>query len=171
MRASALFRLLGDVRRGDIRQRRLRRNALRNRFAVVTLVRTRGRCRRGNNEDYAAETATLLDYCAGTRSRRSRMKTATGRTSEATVPRRHWVGLFRACLRLSPRVVISAEQITEVAQLTRARARFLRRWWRLVCARGRFRQSENKSRAAWMTWPLNHIAATDLRAEFHGPRT
>ena len=51
------------------------------------------------------------------------------------------------------RGVKSAEQITEVGQLTRPLVRFLRHPWRLLCVRGRFRNSGNRSRSARMAWP------------------
>ena len=66
--------------------------------------------------------------------------------------------------QFSLRAVDSAEQITEMGRLTRARIRFLRRRWCLLCAIGRFRNSEKKGRSARMARSLNHIAATDLRA-------
>ena len=66
--------------------------------------------------------------------------------------------------QFSPRVANSAEQITEVRQLTRPPVRFLRHPWRLLRARGRFRRSENQGDSAQMAWSLNHIATADLRA-------
>ena len=159
-----MFRLIRDVRRGAPQRRRRRRRASLNFVADVSLVRPRGRCRRGNNEGDSAETATSPNCWAAIGLRRSRMKTATGHTREATVPRRHLVGPFRACLRFFPRAVNAAEQITEVRRLTRALVRFFRHRWRLLRAVGRCWTSENGGRSARMAWSPNHIANTDPRA-------
>ena len=61
-------------------------------------------------------------------------------------------------------MVNSAEQITEVDQLTRALVRFLRHPWCLLGALVRFRNSENKGESSQLAWPTNHVATTDLRA-------
>ena len=159
-----LFRLLGDGRWGTTRRRRLRRSALLNVFASVASVRLRGRRRRGNNRGDTADTASLLNYCAGVGLRCAMMKTTTGHIAEAAFPERRLVGLFRACLRFTPRVVNSAERITELGRLTRAVARFLRHPWRLLGPMGRFRRSENQGDSAQMAWSLTHIATTNLRA-------
>ena len=74
-----------------------------------------------------------------------------------------WFDCFSRVCASPPRVVNSAEQITEMGRLARALVRFLRHPWRLLRAGGRFRDSENKGRAARMAGSLNHIAATDLR--------
>ena len=159
-----MFRLLGDVRRGTQQRRRNRRSDSLKFFADVTLVRPRGRCRRGNNKGDTAETATSLNYFAGMGLRCARMKTTAGYITEAALPKRHLIGLFRACLSSPPRVANSAEQITEVDQLTRALVRFLRHPWCLLGALVRFRNSENKGESSESAWPTNHVATTDLRA-------
>ena len=159
-----MSRLLGDVRRGTPRRRRFRRSASPNFFAGGTLVRPRGRSRRGNNRGEPADTASFLNYFAAIDLRRNREKTATGYVTEATFPERHLVGLFRACLHFFPRVVNSTERITELGQLTRALVQFLRHPWRLLGAIGRFRRSGNQGGSAQTEWSPNHIAATDLRA-------
>ena len=92
------------------------------------------------------------------------MKNATGHKTEAALPKRHLVGLFRACLRFSPRVVNAAEQITELGQLTRPLVRFLGHPWRLFRAGGRFQRGENRGDPAQVAWSPNRIATTDLRA-------
>ena len=164
MRASVSSRLLGVARRGATRRRRNRRSASPDFFADVTPGCKGGRCQRGNNQGDTAETATSLNYFAAIGLRRARMKTATGHARGATVSRRHLVGLFRASFLSLPRVVNSAEQITELGRLTRPLVRFLRDPWCLLRAIVRFRNSDNKGRSAWVAWSLNHIAATDLRA-------
>ena len=151
-------------RRGATHRRRLRRSAALNLFADVTLVRAKGRCRRGNNKGVSAETAASLNYFAGVGLRCTRMKTATGHTRGSTAPRRHLVGLPRACLCLYPRVLDSAEQITEPGRLTRVLVRFLCRCLRLLRARGRFRQSGNQGFFKQTAWSPNRNATTDLRA-------
>ena len=177
-RASVSFRLLGHVRRGTTQRRRNRRSASPNFFADVTPGCKGGRCQRGNNQGDIAKTATSFNYFAAIILRRARMKTATGHARGATVSRRHLVGLFRASFLSLPRVVNSAEQITEPGRLTRAPVRlthftfrltrapgrFLRRRWCLLSAIDRFRRSENKGRAAPVAWSLSNIATTDLRA-------
>ena len=75
-----MLRLLGDVRRRETQRRRLRGSASLNFFVDVTLVRTRGRCRRGNSKGDIAETATPLNYCASIGLRRSRKKTVAEHT-------------------------------------------------------------------------------------------
>ena len=120
------------------------------------------------------------------------MKTAARHISEAAPPKRHLVGLFRACSSYPPRVVKSTEQVTELGRLTRELGRFLRHPWRLLGAMGRFRRSENQSESARTACVPNekvvceppnvtlhgnvicesartacvpnHIAATDMRA-------
>ena len=92
------------------------------------------------------------------------MKTAARHISEAALPKRHLVGLFRACSSYPPRVVKSTEQITELGRLTRELVRFLRHPWRLLGAMGRFRRSENQSESARTACLPNHIATTDMRA-------
>ena len=159
-----MFRLLGDVRRGETRRRPRRRNASFNFLADVTLACARGRRRLGNNEGESADTATSLNSCAGIGLRYPRMTNATGRTGEATAPRRHLVRLFRACLCFSLRVAHSAEQITELGRLAWALVRFLRRRWCLLGAIGRFRRSGNVGEFAQTAWSLNHIATIDPRA-------
>ena len=84
--------------------------------------------------------------------------------AEAAFPKRHLVGLFRACLCFTPRVVISAKQIAEPGRLTRPLVRFLRHPLRFLRAGGRYRSSENRGRAIRTAWSPNHIANTDLRA-------
>ena len=159
-----MCRLAGDVRRAGTQRRGRRRSASAICFADVTLLRTRGRFRRGNNEGEFADTAASLNYCAAIGLRRSRMKNATGHASEARAPRRHLVGLFCACLFFSLQVANSAEQITELGWLQRPLGRFLRHRWRLPRARGRVRKSEDKGRRARMAWSLNRMATTDPRA-------
>ena len=88
--------------RSDLLRRRCRRSALLNLFADVTLVRPRGRVPRGNNRGESAETATSLNYFASIGSGFARVKTATGYATEAALPKRHLVGLFRACLWYPP---------------------------------------------------------------------
>ena len=162
VRALVLFCLLGDVRRGTTQRRRCRRNASLNFFAVVPLVRTSDRCRRGHDRGDSAETATSLYCCAGIVSRGSRMKTPTRYASEAAAARRRLVGLFCACFCFFLPAVHSAKQITGLGRLTLVW--FLRRRWCLLCATGRFRRSENEGRFARTAWLPNHIATTDLRA-------
>ena len=164
MRASVSSRLLGVARRGATRRRRNRRSASPDFFADVTPGCKGGRCQRGNNQGDTAETATSLNRFAAIGLRRARMKTATGHARGATVPGRHLVGLFRASFLSLPRVVNSAEQITELGRLTRPLVRFLRDPWRLLRAIVRFQNSDNKGRSAWVAWSPNHIAATDLQA-------
>ena len=163
MRASVSFRLLGDGRRGATQRRRNRRSASLNFFANVTLVGSRGRCRRANNNGDTADTATSLNFFDAIGSRCARAETATGHITEAALPKTA-LGRTVSSGKFPPRVVNSTEQITELGQLTQALVRFLRHPWRLLRAGGRSRNSENKGRAARMAWSLNRIATTDLRA-------
>ena len=95
VRSLVWFRLLGDVRRGTTQRRRNRRSASPNFFADVAFVRPRGRRRREKNKGDSAETATSLNYFDATCLRRSRMGTAAGHITEAALPQRHIVVLFR----------------------------------------------------------------------------
>ena len=158
------MRLLGDGCRGTARRRRCRRSASLNIFAKVTLVRPRGRFRRGNKNGDAAEKSKSLNYFAATGLRCARMKNATGYITEAALPKRRLVGLFRACLSFSPRVVNSAEKITAPGRLTRPLVRFLRNPWCPLGAGGLLQRGGNQGDCAQMAWSPNHIATTDLRA-------
>ena len=82
---------------GTTQRRRRRRSAPPNLVADVTLVRPGGRRRRGNNRGESAETATSRSYFAG-------MENAGGAT-DAVLPQRHLVGLFRAAKSLSGRPI------------------------------------------------------------------
>ena len=99
--APSLTRCAG-VRRGTMQRRRNRSSALLNLLADFSLVRPRGRPRRGDNKGEFADTATSPNFRAAIALHRSWMKTATGHTGEATAPGRRLVRLFRACLRFSP---------------------------------------------------------------------
>ena len=61
-------------------------------------ARPRGRRRRGNNGGNSAETATSLHHFDAIGLRHSRMTNAPGHITEAALPKRHLVRLFRAVI-------------------------------------------------------------------------